>query len=267
MAAIRDSRSRGGSDTRRVADLSGARITALVMLGVPATLPLVFIAPAAAHESATAHAAGNDVLGTGGALLLFAMLAITPLITATGFRWFVGLRQWYGIMFAVTVIADAAIASNDPAFGTNPVADLTGHTFLLVGLTMVVISIPLLVTASKRAMVYFGRYWKMIQAIGTYAIWALLGVHLMLLEGFGHSATDRFGVPHQRLYEYVLCSIPLALLRLPVVRRFYRHRERSASRRIVTAVLVTMFAAGYIFFINELLYKGIAAWHLTPIND
>ena len=40
-------------------------------------------------------------------MLLFATLAVTPLVTLTGRRWFVPLRRWYGIVFVFDVILDA----------------------------------------------------------------------------------------------------------------------------------------------------------------
>jgi DMSO/TMAO reductase YedYZ heme-binding membrane subunit len=237
-----------------------------VLLGLPALAPLVFMAPAVIRLDSATHAAGNDVLGTGGAMLLFATLAITPLITVTGHRWFAGLRQWYGIVFALDVILDLVIAASDPAFGYSITQDLTGHTFLLAGAVMVTISVPLLVTANRRSMRWLGRYWKTVQAAGTYAIWAVLAVHLALLEGF-RPGQGGGGIRHQRLYEYAACSVPLIVLRLPPVRRWYARRRGSRAARIATAALIAVFASGYVFFLNELIYKGVAAYRLNPVND
>jgi DMSO/TMAO reductase YedYZ heme-binding membrane subunit len=135
---------------------------------------------------------------------------------------------------------------------------------------MVTLSIPLLITANRASMRALGRYWRTIQAGGTYAIWAILGVHLALLEGFGYARPAEVGVPHQRLYEFAACTLPLVILRLPPVRRWYRHRDAGHGRAvytIATTVLVALFLAGMVTFANELLFKGLAAWHLTPIND
>jgi DMSO/TMAO reductase YedYZ heme-binding membrane subunit len=256
---------RDGSNARKLADLQGARKTALFLLGLPALAPIVFMLPAIVHLSGVTHDAGNDVLGTGGALLLFAALAITPLITITGHRWFAALRQWYGIVFALDIITDALLALNDPAFGSNISADLTGHTFLLAGTTMVICSLPLLGTAHRRAQRWFGKYWKRIQSVGTYTIWAIFGIHLALLEGFGYSQTDSMGIFHQRFYEYLACTIPLVVFRIGPVRRYCQSDIR--YKRFVIVSLMMLFALGYVFFINELIFKGVAAYRLNPIQD
>jgi DMSO/TMAO reductase YedYZ heme-binding membrane subunit len=238
------------------------------VLGAPAVLPLLFMTPAVLRLSPVTHEAGNDVLGTGGALLLFATLAITPAVTITGRRWFAPLRRWYGILFAADVILDAVLAVNDPTFGRSPQQDLTGHTFLLAGLIMVLISVPLLATAWRPAMRGLGRWWKPVQKTGTYAIWVILAGHLMLLEGFGVSHRDAIGPDHapfdffhQRFYEYLACTIPLIVFRLPAVRRSQRARD------LLTVPCLILFTAGYLFLVNELLYKGIAAFRLNPVND
>ena len=69
------------------------------------------------------------------------------------------------------------IAANDPEFGGNVAADLAG-TFLLAGIVMVTISVPLLIIgiAGGASMRWLGRYWKRIQAIGTYLVWGILGI-------------------------------------------------------------------------------------------
>ena len=56
------------------------------------------------------------------------------------------------------------------------------HSFLLVGLIMVTILIPLTVTANKRSQRLLGKYWKTLQR-ATYIVWGLLALHLALLSG------------------------------------------------------------------------------------
>lgn len=250
----------------------------LWLLGAPALLPLIFMTPAAVLLNGnTAHGAGNDVLGTGGILLLFAMLLITPLRTLTRRQWFVPLRRWYGIVFAFTIFLDAAMASNDPSFNGPIGAKLAGHSFLLLGFTMTLLLIPLCVMGiwNQWTMKSLGKYWKPIQKYGTYAIWGLLAIHLMLLEGFGIEHRDAIGfdhiaVLHQRLYQYAACSLGLLTLRLPPVRRWVRKQqkaERQWAINLAIAPLVILFAVAYGFLLNELFYKGIAAVQLNPIND
>ena len=248
------------------------------LLGAPALLPILFMARSVVTLNGyTAHQSGNDVFGTGGILLLFALLAITPIRTLTRRKWFVPLRRWYGIVLAFTIILDAIVATSDTAFSGGPLGRIAGHTFLLMGFTMVMISIPLCVQGiwNKWTFKSLGKYWKPIQKFGTYAIWALLGIHLAFLEGFGMAHSDAFGVDHtpylhQRLYEYLACSVGLLALRLPPVRRWVRRQQLAGRQWLVylaAAPLAILFVAGYVFLLNELFYKGIAAAQLSPIND
>ena len=118
----------------------------------------------------TMDKAEADVLGTGGELLLLLTLLITPLITVTRQRWIAPLRRWYGIMFAATAIADGIIASITTKFAGGVLGRVAGHSFLLSGLVMVGLVIPIVVTANNPAQRWLGRYWKPLQRM-TYAIW------------------------------------------------------------------------------------------------
>jgi DMSO/TMAO reductase YedYZ heme-binding membrane subunit len=59
---------------------------------------------------------------------------------------------------------------------------------------MVCLVVPILVTANNPAQRWLGKYWKPLQRM-TYAMWALLFLHLALLEGFGLPATSRAARP------------------------------------------------------------------------
>jgi DMSO/TMAO reductase YedYZ heme-binding membrane subunit len=260
------------------------RTAMLWLLGAPALLPIIFMLPSIFQglftgDGGVVHDTGNDVFGTGGALLLFAMLSITPLRTMTRRQWFVPLRRWYGIVFAVNIFLDALAASNDPAFAGGPVSELANHTFLLLGVTMTLLLIPLFIQGvwNKWSMKQLGKYWKPFQKYGTYTIWGLLFIHLSLLEGFGVSHADGVGpdsfpfyIFHQRVYEWMSCSALMIVLRLPPVRKWIRARQdagKTWQAWAVLAPLVLLFLLAYVFFINELFYKGLAACSLNPIND
>jgi DMSO/TMAO reductase YedYZ heme-binding membrane subunit len=252
----------------------------LWVLGAPALLPIVFMLPGIFQgmtgNGNTVHSAGNDVFGTGGILLLFAMLAITPLRTLTRRQWFVPLRRWYGIVFAFDIFLDAITAANDPEFAGPVVAGrLTGHAFETMGALMTVILIPLCIQGiwNKWSMKQLGKYWKPFQKYGTYAIWGLLGVHLALLEGFGMEHADAIGPDsfpyrmfHQRFYQWVGCTLLMITLRLPPVRKWVRKHDKRTVWLVISP-LVLLFLLAYVFLINELFYKGIAAYQLNPIND
>jgi sulfoxide reductase heme-binding subunit YedZ len=249
------------------------RKVALVLLGAPALLPVTFMAPAIiTANTSTMNSSVADVLGTGGEALLLLTLLITPMVTVTRQRWFIPLRRWYGILFAITVITDATIASITTDFAGGVIGRLAGHTFLLIGFTMVLLSIPLLAIANGPALRWLGRYWKPLQRL-TYVIWALLFVHLALLFGFGigtGESSDGDPIFHQRLFQLAACSIPLLILRLPPIRRWVV-RQQQAGRQLVVYILlmpfVLLFALGFCFIVNEEIFKGVAAFSLHPISN
>jgi DMSO/TMAO reductase YedYZ heme-binding membrane subunit len=246
---------------------------ALWLLGFPALMPIFFMSRAViTANNNTMNSAVADVLGNGGEALLLLTLLITPMALLTRQRWFTPLRQWYGIMMAVTVITDATIASITTAFAGGVIGRLAGHTFLLVGFTMVLITIPLLATANNRSQRWLGRYWKQLQRM-TYAIWGLLFIHLALLFGFGvGTAETGDGDPifHQRLFQLTACSALLLTLRLPPVRRWVAGQQKAGRAWLVYLVfmpLAMLFLVGLTFIVNEEIFKGVAAFSLHPISD
>lgn len=245
----------------------------LRLLGFPALIPILFMSRAViAFDSNTMNVAVADVLGNGGEALLLLTLLITPLTLVTRQRWFVPLRKWFGIMFALTAISDATIASITTEFAGGVAGRLAGHTFLLVGLAMVLLVIPILAIASNRAQRWLGRYWKPLQRM-TYVIWGLLFLHLALLFGFGvgtGEADDGDPIFHQRLFQLAACSIPLVLFRLPPVRRWVVRQQKAGRQWLVylaAAPLAAVFILGYTFIVNEEIFKGVAAFALHPIAD
>jgi DMSO/TMAO reductase YedYZ heme-binding membrane subunit len=258
----------GGSRIKR-------RAVALILLGAPATAPLLFMAPAFfTMNKNTFGGSVDDTLGTGAELCLFLCLLVTPMVTLTGQHWFVPLRRWYGIMMAACAIGDAIAAGLTDNFGFGFLGVVAGHVFELMGFMMVMLVIPLLITANHWAQRKLGRYWKPLQRI-TYAIWALLFFHLSLLEGFGFergtngSGTAGDGDPifHQRLYQYGAASVFLLVLRLPPVRRWIAARQSEGREWLVWAAILPVFALfvlGMSFIINEEIFKGIDSFRETP---
>jgi DMSO/TMAO reductase YedYZ heme-binding membrane subunit len=251
------------------------KTVACIVLGIPALAPLFFAArPVIELDTGILTDLNADVLGSASMLLLLAMLAVTPAVTLTGQHWFVPLRRWYGIVLGCGALADAIIASITGNFTGGAIGRVAGHTFLLAGLMMVLIMLPLLITANNASMHWLGRYWKSLQRL-TYAVWALLFVHLALLEGFGFqqgtngpsSLPDGTPVLHQRLYQLTAVSLPLLVLRLPPVRRWVT-RQRTAGRAwlpyLVMAPLIVLAAVAYAYIVNEELFKGLSAFRLQP---
>lgn len=247
----------------------------LLVLGSPAVVPLFFCLPALfTLNSGTFQQAVDDVLGTGAEICLFVSLLVSPMMTITGQRWFFPLRRWYGILMAFNGIFDATAAGIFDDFSGGFVAKLTEHTFVLVGLIMVMLVIPLLITGNNWAQRKLGRYWKTLHRL-IYVVWGLLGLHLLLLFGYQPNvqvggAGDGDTALHQRFYQYTACSIFLLTLRLPPVKRWIAARQKEGRNWIVYAALVPTFALfvfGMIFIVNEVIFKGVDMFNNTPSNE
>ena len=247
---------------------------ALFLLRLPAFVPLIFIMRGwlllNPRDVLTLNEA--NVLGTGGEICFFASVSITPIITLTGARWIAPLRRWYGIMFAVIGIADSITAAITGDFAGGVFGRLAGHTFLLAGFLIILLALPLLVTANTPAQRKLGRYWKRLHKM-TYVIWGLVVLHLLLLDGFapfGASNGDGDPVFHQRFYHAVAISIPLVVLRLPPVRRWVAE-QRAAGRQarvwLAIAPLAALYVAGFVFILNEEIFTGTMAITLRPPAD
>jgi DMSO/TMAO reductase YedYZ heme-binding membrane subunit len=243
----------------------------LILLRLPAFLPLLFMLRGwfSANQSDVLTLTEADVLGTGGEICFFFAITITPLITLTGQQWIAPLRRWYGIMFAVIGIADGTTAAITTEFAGGVFGRLAGHTFLLSGLFIVLMALPLLATANTPAQRKLGRHWKTLQKT-TYAIWGMIVLHLLLLDGFGTFGTaDGDGDPimHQRFYQAVAISIPLLVLRLPPVRRWVlakRAEGRAWQVWWTMAPLVALFLVGMFYIINEEIFTGTMMLTIRP---
>jgi methionine sulfoxide reductase heme-binding subunit len=258
----------GGSRVKRKA-------VALILLGLPAVVPLFFMLPALVTVNANTFSVSvDDTLGTGAEFCLFISLLVTPMMTLTGQYWFFGLRRWYGLMMACCAFGDAIGAGITDAFAGGVFGRLAGHTFTLVGFTMVVLVIPLFLTGNPWAQRKLGKFWKQLHRL-IYVIWGLLAVHLMLLEGFGFEsgnngsgfAGDGDPIFHQRFYQYSACSLFLLTLRLPPVRKWIDARQKEGRNWLVWAVIGPIFALfifGMIFIINEDIFKGIDSFTEHP---
>jgi DMSO/TMAO reductase YedYZ heme-binding membrane subunit len=247
---------------------------ALLLLRLPAFVPLIFISRGWVSLNAKDVLTNTeaDVLGTGGEICLFVAVSITPLITLTGQRWIAPLRRWYGIMFAVIGIADAATAAITTDFAGGVFGRLAGHSFLLTGFLVILLALPLLATANTPAQRLLGRYWKRLQRV-TYVIWGMMVLHLLLLDGFtpfGRSDGDGDPVFHQRFYQAAAISIPLVILRLPPVRRWITEQRAAGRQQLVWLAvmpLAVLFILGFAYIINEEIFTGTMAITLHPPAD
>jgi methionine sulfoxide reductase heme-binding subunit len=258
----------GGSRIKRKA-------VAILLLGAPAVVPLFFMLPALVTVNSNTFAVSvDDTLGTGAEICLFLCLLVTPMVTLTGQRWFVPLRRWYGIMMAFTAFGDALAAGITDNFAGGVFGRLAGHVFELMGFMMVLLLIPLLITGNPWAQRKLGKYWKVLHRL-TYAIWALLAFHLILLEGLGFEsgqngsgfAGDGDPIFHQRFYQYSAASLFLLLLRLPPVKRWIAARQQEGRNWLVWVTIAPIFAlflVAMIFIVNEEIFKGMDSFKETP---
>ena len=251
---------------------------ALWIMGAPSFLPLLFMLPSyLTLNSGAMDSAEADVLGSGSEILLLMTLLITPMATLTRQRWFVPLRRFYGIMFAVTAFTDATTASITTSFAGGVFGRLAGHSFLLAGFIMIMLLIPLFLTANNRAQKWLGRYWKPLHRT-IYVIWGLLVLHLALLAGLGiqngtngpGDGVDGMPVFHQRLFQILSCSLFLLVLRLPPVKRWVAERQKEGRQAIIffaVAPLILLFLIGFAFIAHEELLRGIEMFELRPPSD
>jgi len=250
------------------------RSLALILLRLPALIPLFFVLRGWLSMNAKDVLTNTeaDVLGTGGEICFFVAISVTPLITLTGQHWIAPLRRWYGIMFAVIGIADTITAAITGDFAGGVVGRVAGHSFLLAGLFIILLALPLLATANTPAQRKLGRYWKRLQRM-TYVIWGLVVLHLLLLDGFkpfGGADGDGDPIMHQRFYQAAAISIPLIVLRLPPVRRWIGD-QRAAGRQwmvyLVMLPLAVLFILGFAYIINEEIFTGTKILTMRPAAD
>jgi DMSO/TMAO reductase YedYZ heme-binding membrane subunit len=261
----------GGSRIKRKA-------VALILLGLPAPIPLFFMLPALVTLNSNTFAVSvDDTLGTGAEVCLFLCLLVTPMVTLTGQHWFVPLRRWYGIMMAACSVGDAVAASITDDFAGGVFGRVAGHVFELMGFFMVMLVIPIVCTSNPWAQKKLGKYWKRFQRL-TYVIWGLLACHLMLLEGFGIESGDNGSgftgdgdaVFHQRFYQYCACSLFLLTLRLPPVKRWIVARQNEGRMWLVwvtVAPIFAIFVIGFAYILNEQIFKGIDSFTENPSSE
>jgi sulfoxide reductase heme-binding subunit YedZ len=250
-----------------------SRTSPLPLLGVwffrgLLVIPFVLMAPeiialilGRPDSVANVSASTADVLGTSSFLLFVMMLTVTPVHTLTGWRWHLILRRDYGVAMFFTAGTDltlAALTTGD-TFPGGPLGRIAGHTFLVFGTLSVFLLIPLALTANRRAMHWLGGHWRSVQRL-TYVLWLTILIHLAFLFGLSSIFLDALAV-----------SAPLALMRLPAVRRWWHAARRARTHRLLrvgaAVLLIGLFSVGYTQLVAELATKGGAAFVQRPPSD
>jgi DMSO/TMAO reductase YedYZ heme-binding membrane subunit len=178
--------------------------------------PVILLLAAGIPLARGVPASGISILADGALLAFLAALAITPWITLTGRVSCQRLRWWYGSWAAWLSLVLLVLVASVPTPGgmacslSCTAAPWTGT--LAAGLTL-----PMLVTSNKLSQRQLGAYWKRLQRILMYSLWVLIAVHLIALRLW--ALTD----------AYILASVPLAMLRLPAIRKKLVGRRRSGD--------------------------------------
>jgi sulfoxide reductase heme-binding subunit YedZ len=230
--------------------------------------PFAFIAPEVAaaiagRPDAVGHLSASVALVMGnGAFIAFAvMLAVTPLATLTDWRWHVVLRRDYGIAMFVIALTDLIIAATvtGNTFPGGFLSRVTGHSFLAMGTLATLLCVPLVLTANRSAQRALGRYWKPLHRL-TYVVWGAILVHLLLLFGFRGPAIHALEV-----------TVPLVVLRLPPVRRWYVVGRRGGTARPARAAVgvaaAALFVVGMAPFVHSFAVSGKQAFVERPLDD
>jgi methionine sulfoxide reductase heme-binding subunit len=210
------------------------------------------------HAMANVSASANDVLGTAGWILFVLTLSITPVRTITGFKWHEPLRRDFGVAMAAVILLDLVLATMNQNFTGGFVSRTTGHSFLAAGTLAALLLVPLAMTAHRRAQRWLGRWWKWLHRL-VYVVWGTVLLHLLLLFGLRAFFLDALVV-----------SLPLAVLRIPPVARWWSASRRAGTHRILRATLailaLAVFAFGLQFFVRELAFKGHLAFDRPSSN-
>jgi methionine sulfoxide reductase heme-binding subunit len=201
-----------------------------------------------------------DVFGTSSLLIFVLMLTVTPIHTVTGWTWHIPLRRTYGVALFFTATADLILAATTTGdtFSGGVLGRIGGHSFLVAGTLAVLLLVPLAMTSFRRSHRWLGAYWKRLHRL-VFVIWAIILIHLLLLFGFGGIFLDALAL-----------SVPLALPRVPPVRRWWSSARRNRQHRILRSalalVLIGTFITGFVPVVRELSVKGQAAFVQHPQN-
>jgi sulfoxide reductase heme-binding subunit YedZ len=145
--------------------------------------------------------------------LLLATLAVTPLRRLTGWQWLLSFRRLLGLTaFAYALLHGLTYLVLDRGLlWEEVVADVLERPYVTVGLTALLLMVPLAVTSTRAMMRRLGRRWQSLHRL-VYAIAALAVLHFLW-----SSKLDRV---EPLVYAGLLAA--LLLLRAPAVLRSRR---------------------------------------------
>jgi sulfoxide reductase heme-binding subunit YedZ len=202
------------------------RIGLKVVVWAACLTPLAWLAVRAWQDDLSANPIDfvTDWLGRTAIRLLMVSLALTPLRIVTGLAWPIMLRRLLGLFaffyaalhFGVWIVLDHYFAW--PQMG----ADIVKRPYITVGVTAVLLMIPLAVTSTSRMIKRLGgRTWQRLHRL-VYVSAVLAVLHFLWLAKVG------------RQEQYLYVAILVTLLGVRVVEAW---RRRGARRRAVPAQL------------------------------
>jgi len=114
--------------------------------------------------------------GEWGLKFLLITLAVTPLRRLTGWNWLIRFRRMLGLFaFFYVLLHFLVYAGLDQRFALGAIVeDITERPYITLGMTALVLLIPLAATSTKGMMRRLGRYWQRLHRL-VYLI-AVLGV-------------------------------------------------------------------------------------------
>ena len=136
-----------------------------------------------------------------------------------------------------------AILVTGPEFHGGVLRRVVGHTFLLAGSISVALTIPLALTASRRARRWLGPHWKTLHRLA-----------YVLLDHDPDSPGLLVRLPTLFIAALEM-SVPLLVMRLSFVREWWsaarRNHRHLALRWASAGGLWTLFGMGYVTIFHE----------------
>lgn len=223
--------------TMRVLRKPEPRLLAVALRAWPAIPPLALTVPLLHHSDRLAGY-GATVLGFDALLCLVGCVTITPLMTIMKSK-AAKLRWWYGVWMFVLGAALLAVVLLTQM--SDPAGAAAGDFTAWSGLAVVVLLVPMAVTANTLAQKLLGPEWKRWQRSLMWVVWGLTAVHLAALTAW------------PVLAAFLGATIPLIVFRWArgSVKRWRADGYSTGGWWLGLAVLGSMYLAGLAVLFTE----------------
>jgi sulfoxide reductase heme-binding subunit YedZ len=200
-----------------------------LVANIGAAVPLLWLIWDQLTDNLTVNPIDDYTVRTGGAaiLLLLLSLAVTPVQTVTGWRKISGIRKSLGLWaFAYATLHMLVFVGLDYAFSWEFILldGLPSKPYIVVGLSALLILLPLALTSTKGMQKRLGKAWKKLHR-WVYTAGILAVIHYIWV------VKVPFGQP--TLYAVILAVLLVA--RIPIVRTWLSGlRPKPATRAVPT---------------------------------